>query len=53
MNEELLYDGANPAAQEFRAEEVPDLQYVETLSGTELFSFFTADIIRQESLFTR
>ncbi len=37
----------------YRAEEVRSDQFVDIFNGTDLFSYFTADIIKLEAVFTR
>lgn len=37
----------------YGAEEVRSDQFIDILNGTDLFSYFTADIIKLEAVFTR
>jgi len=37
----------------YRAEEVRSDQFIDIFNGTDLFSYFTADIIKLEAVFTR
>ncbi|MCG2615128.1 hypothetical protein LZZ85_12585 [Terrimonas sp. NA20] len=37
----------------FRAEEVRSDQFIDIFDGTDLFSYFTADIIKLKTVFTR